>query len=156
MPDGEIRCYGGISRASEPDAPRRSVYHASRDCGLSWKLHYADPDALGCAVQGQSGRWLALKYDSDGHMFVRLCDDAAACDSHSFREIELPVSLNPCRLPMQLQSGRWLIAGQYDDHSAVLLSDDDGESWRVVNILKTGRIRIEASSPRTEVGEFGA
>ena len=143
MPDGEIRCYGGISRASEPDASRRPVYHASRDCGLSWKLHYADPDALGCAVQGQSGRWLALKYDSDGKLCVRLCDDTAACDSHSFREIELPVSLNPCRLPMQLSSGRWLIAGEYDGHSAVLLSDDDGESWRVVDILKTGRFELK-------------
>ena len=93
MPDGEIRCYGGISRASEPDASRRLVYHASRDCGLSWKLHYADLDALGCAVQGKSGRWLALAYGSDGKLCVRLCDDTAACDSHSFREIELPVSL---------------------------------------------------------------
>ncbi len=146
MPDGEIRCYGGISDACNPDAPRRPVYHASRDCGLSWKLHYADPDALGCAVRSRaSGRWLALAYDKSGeHMYVRLCDDVAACDSHNFRLVELPVCLNPCRLPMQLERGnRWLIAGQYDDHAAVLLSDDDGESWRLVDIKKSDKFELK-------------
>jgi len=145
-PDGEIRIYGRIDK-KEPNDAGTAVYIASRDAGMSWKMHYMPADhALGAAgynpetgryidahpnefrreqyrLTEQPGTWAVLNeegFDSTNHRFVRLTDKAV----HILKK---PYYFPACR--------RWIIAGQTANeglgtHIILFISDDDGETWR--------------------------
>lgn len=129
--DGELRSYGRRPQSASPDGPAEAVYLASRDCGLSWKLHRADPDAMGASVKSPfSERWLSPFRDGQ-RVWMRI-SDAGGCGCIDYRVVPVGTGCVPYRLPLALRSvRRWLLAADYCGHSAVFLSDDDGESWRM-------------------------
>lgn len=129
--DGELRSYGRRPQSASPDGPAEAVYLASRDCGLSWKLHRADPDAMGASVKSPySERWLSPFRDGQ-RVWMRI-SDTGGCGCIDYRVVPVGTGCVPYRLPLALRSvRRWLLAADYCGHSAVFLSDDDGESWRM-------------------------
>lgn len=137
-PDGEIRIYGEKDK-TEPDDWGTAIYLSSRDCGLSWKTHYADENTIGPASYNpKTGRFVAFssRYGGkkDGVAKILLCDEGL--DSRNVRAVTLPHPLLPwAKQPFFLASkNRWLFAGEYREKNNekfvhVFLSDDDGETW---------------------------
>lgn len=152
-PDGEIRIYGAINK-KEPEDVGTPVYISSKDCGLSWKTHIMEDGVLGCAgynhktgryisahpneyrpernkIIDKSGTWALISekgYDSKEYQLVKMSD----------RNVHI------LRPPMFLEScNRWFILGEYvlpdySDRVVVLFySDDDGESWREIELKKS-------------------
>lgn len=152
LPDGELRHYGftGDFRVGI-----RMVYLRSRDHGLSWSEHDAPAGSPGATVQSPwSGDWLtvltshgqqSLEEFQDAHRLLpgpgiwlfrsRTGPDGPYAAS---KVMDLPPRTLLPRQPLALrQRQRWVLPG----HGAgadgglrplVLLSDDDGASWRLV------------------------
>lgn len=136
--DGEIRCYGTLPTGLSPNDPKEPVYISSADCGLSWKMHKASPEEVGsCVKSPYSGRWLA-PFLKDGQLYVRISEKGAG--STEFKEVKVGENSLDYRLPLALKSiKRWIIAANYKGHSAVYISDDDGESWHISELSPTDR-----------------
>ncbi|MBO5050697.1 MAG: exo-alpha-sialidase [Clostridia bacterium] len=158
-PDGEIRIYGAIEQKSPEDVGTQ-VYIASRDCGLSWKMHLVPEGALGSAsLHAESGRYISVfpnefnrdwsaRFSMSGTWAV-LSDEGY--DSTNYRFVKLSdKAVHVLRLPFYLAScGRWLVLGEYrlpdmsDKLIVLFYSDDDGETW-------TERV-IEKSAPYVDI-----
>lgn len=150
MPDGELRVYGHELGREFPQRGRR-IFTASRDGGLSWKTHYAADDALGPAVRSPwTGRYVTID-SREGGTYAFLSekgpDDTAATirrvSAHGYQDMFQPLPLHSRRrwvVPMHRVEG-----GHYIP--TVMLSDDDGESWRIVELVSTPR--HEAVYPHT-------
>ena len=137
--DGEIRHYGW----RDVGGRRLRVYIASRDLGLNWELRFATPDEIGAFTQSPfSGEWIAL--------FSSEKADGALCAARSKTGPGDPAP-NIFTLPwkgLELRQllplthrRRWVAALSVVDihspdcyHAAVLLSDDDGRTWRRIDI----------------------
>lgn len=147
MPDGEIRSYGSIHKKHVYDAGERT-YLASRDCGLSWKLYFTEgKNALGASVRSPySGKYITIQStDHEGHKGTYVysstigpSDCAPAMSKISeevFHDIFQPVALSSRQ--------RWvctmhrIVDGHYNP--IVMLSDDDGDSWRTQVLPSTPR-----------------
>jgi len=138
--DGEIRCYG--SRALDPrddKSPREEIYLSSRDGGLSWKTYKADPKALGPAAKSPySNRRICVKFEEEGEGAYICVAENGGADTRDYKKIPLPVSLFADKQPIALRGKkRWIYAGDFRDgrhHTGVYLSDDDGDTWRFVQV----------------------
>lgn len=152
LPFGQIRHYGFLG--TEHDA--RRIYIASDDFGLSWQQYDTPAGCPGAVVQspwsadfltiqGTHERWgerrkSILSDHPKGLFFFRSRDGVDG--EYSVRQVADERFWIP-RQPMALRSrARWLLPCQFKDdqqrnHPAVLLSDDDGATWRDV-VLETG------------------
>lgn len=157
--DGELRCYGHRALDDEPEGKKQRVYIRSRDGGLSWKTVACSENALGAAVKSPwSDRWLA---------FFRKCEtqhvgiSTLGPDDENYTKVVSPVqNVGVFRQPFPIeQLKRWIIPIQFNDEaegcgdrSAVLISDDDGDSWRVVKIAQADKFEIKPphKGPRWE------
>ncbi len=135
MPDGEIRLYD--------DRKGKPIYLSSGDCGLSWKLHKGDPQAMPAALRNpKTGRYIGVGLASANSA---VDDNRVICytdgdpDGHDFTIVPVDALGHDCmKPPVFLQAAdRVIIPCNHDRHGAVLLSDDDGASWRLVDIEPT-------------------
>lgn len=142
LPDGTVRCYG----SSEEGRP---VYMESLDCGLTWSRHYMDTSIPaghpGQKVEGIAPAW--SPYSGDFYYLekdegsLRMWRSKSGIDgTYEMTDLGHPELTGMVR-PPQFLAGRQrvLVAamavrtanGRRRYHPAVLLSDDDGCSWRL-------------------------
>ncbi len=139
--DGEIRHYGW----RDVGGRRVRAYVASRDLGLNWESRFASPGEVGPFVQSPwSGDWIALVHpegDNAGNVFRAARSKTGPGDGAP--EIsDLPwTGLSLRQLLPLSRRGRWIAAISVVGikppacyHAAVLLSDDDGRTWRRIDI----------------------
>ena len=157
MPDGELRHYGTADK-TEVFREGKTVYLSSRDCGLSWKLKYAaSKRVMGSASRspwsgdyvavvsvrngenpGTFGKYSALGPDDENPAAVKISDEV-------YGDIFLPVALTGKK--------RWLCTCHLEKGDdmvpTVLISDDDGRSWRINQLKSTPK--HEAVWPHADV-----
>lgn len=147
MPDGEIRSYGLADKAkifSQEDG--RRVYLSSKNCGLDWRLCYAKSNhVMGACVQSPlSGKFLAIvSYSEDKKgTFARISMDGP--EDEFYREVKIcDIPMVDIFQPIFLKKwNRWACTAHIRKpggiyHPMVMLSDDDGESWRVASLAST-------------------
>ena len=141
--EGELRHYGWVAGV---DGAKRRVCSISRDSGMSWKTVAVAEDDPGALVKSPwSGEWLTVSaVPGKQPRLVRSIGGPSMGDA-SISELEVG-DFPYCRQPQPLKAERrWLCAGQchVPDPSmpsrrmtcpAVLLSADDGHTWRKVVI----------------------
>lgn len=135
--DGEIRHYGWKSIGGK----KRRIYIASRDNGENWTTHLASDGDVGAMIRSPfSGDWIYWRMDEDGRMlFLR---SAIGPGDTSPKKTEYPWSRLELRqlLPLKCRR-RWVAAfsnvacvnGECY-HATIALSDDDGDSWRRIDL----------------------
>lgn len=160
MPDGEIRHYG-VRHDAHGALP---VYLSSRDCGLNWREVEVEGDSAAAMVRSPwSGDYLTVlcrtgrhdesmaaasilkSIDGVGLFAVRSSQGPEGTYTHSLAGIHL--GFTP-RLPLPLRERkRWVqpiqcsVGGPMQP--GVLLSDDDGVTWREVLLPSPPPHRIE-------------
>lgn len=141
MPDGELRNYGKVDySATNPDG--RRAYLSSRDCGLSWKLHYSSPQAMGeCTYVPQAQKymrvWTDIK-DSTGTWI--LSSTSGPDDTHFTRTLVSHRLYNDCfPISQSRYTSRLYATGQVANPSdsrildpVFVFSDDYGQTWDTV------------------------
>lgn len=141
--DGEIRHYGWRML----DGVRRRVYIASDDCGISWRTALAEAGEAGWMEKSpESGDWIGFAKDAfrpgeESRGTVLLRSRTGPGDAGPERTV-LPWDRQIVRQLIHLASRRRWVAALSDArcmngecyHSAVALSDDDGRTWRRVQI----------------------
>lgn len=72
LPDGEIRSYGMLYRSSIWSKDGQSAYLSSKDCGLSWSLHYAYGKMNSCTYLEKGGIYMSAcsRCDDDSGMGI--------------------------------------------------------------------------------------
>jgi len=161
MPDGEIRHYG--FRRDGAKFPPQPVYLSSRDCGLSWREVAVHGTTAGSMVRSPwSGDFLTIlckrrrPHSETWQTALNVCHGSGL---FVFRSSEGPEgSLTNsqvnrgegfiARLPLALRSRhRWVQPIQHRAESplqpGVLLSDDDGRTWREVMLPSPPIHRVE-------------
>ena len=139
--DGEIRHYGW----REIGGRRIRAYVASRDLGLNWALRFATPGDVGHFVKSPwSGDWVALFSEGggDGGATLRVARSQTGPGDPAPDVTALPWRGLGLRQLLPLRHRRrWVAAISVTHvvppdcyHAAMLLSDDDGRSWRRVDI----------------------
>jgi len=134
--DGEIRFYGWKTVGGR----KRRVYASSRDEGLSWKTVLADERDHGAMVRSPwSGEWIGFSKGFPKLCLVRSKKGPGDVDAV---ETELPFEKAEVRQILPLRARRrWIatvsdircsIGGCYN--AAAILSDDDGRTWRWVQL----------------------
>ncbi len=150
MPCGEIRCYGAYKRKT-PFDEGEGIYISSTDCGLSWKTHLQPKGSLGAAVKSPySNRWIA-PYSGDSGNEMRISEIGP--DDTNYKTVPLNLQVGAHHLPIALRNKkRWIFAADYLRHSAVFISDDDGDSWQFVEIEESDHFEIKEphKGPRWE------
>ena len=136
--DGEIRHYGWQMVGGE----KRRVYIASRDNGLSWKTCLAKDGETGYMEKSpESGDWIG--FDSKKPKRVVLRSKIGPGDPNPERiDLPWPWSNFFVRHLIHLKTrNRWIAAisdcrceGKECYHAAVALSDDDGRTWKWVQV----------------------
>ncbi len=158
MPDGEIRTYGYVNQsviAGENvfyDPTAEKCYLSSRNCGLDWSFHYCGNSSMGSATRiPWSGRYVNVcakhGYPESG-TFVRISDIGP--DDPSPREFRLTEKLyGDAFQPVAFEKNHRLIAtAQYIDPETynytptAFISDDDGETWKIVHLKSTPRHEV--------------
>ncbi len=148
--DSELRCYGYRALDDEPDGPKERVYIRSVDGGLSWKTVVCPQGALGASVKSPwSNRWLAFWRKSEiQHIGI----SELGPDDQNYTRVTSPIQkVGVFRQPYAIpQIKRWLIPVQFNDEqegcgdrSAVLISDDDGDTWRVVKVAQSDSFAVK-------------
>ncbi len=148
---GEIRIYGAINKKSQQDVGT-PVYISSTDCGLSWKTKLIPGNAIGASgYNPHTGRYISVyphetrrdlnNFINESGTWIILNDEGVDSANNRFIKIS-ELSIHVLRKPMYFEScGRWIVLGEYrqEDNQKfvmVLISDDDGENWRVNKIEK--------------------
>ena len=148
--DGEIRHYGW---RAEKDG-RRRVYIASRN-GFDWTTHAAAADDVGpMAKSPYGGGWLYWRKKSDGKM--QLVRSKTGPGDTRPETADYPWSQLELRQLLAMKSRRrWVAAFSdvtcaNDDcyHATVALSDDDGLSWRRVDLKPVPNVERLAPGDR--------
>ncbi len=157
MPDGELRLYGICDKTDirVEDSGRR-IYMASRDGGLSWKRHECHPDAMGESVRVPwTGEYLTVgvvRDPADGkNKVTRLLSAIGPDDINPRRLVIGDGSLGgdiyqPYFLPdvrRILVTVTRYVPDTGRGNPVVLISDDNGESFRVVEIPAPMRFEQE-------------
>lgn len=152
MPDGEIRHYGFHRDGSKSPPVTQPVYISSRDCGLSWYEVPVQGVTAGAMVRSPwSGDFLTVlckppRANSEAwQTALNGCDGSGLFVFRSAQGAEGPLTHSllsrqvgfMARLPLPLrQRHRWIQPVQHPGKSptqpGVLLSDDDGVTWREV------------------------
>lgn len=151
LPDGELRHYGFHGIVGDD---HRCVHLVSHDNGFTWSEHVTPPGMPGASVHSPwSGDWLTVLC-STGHAHPQGFHDAhrqretgtwvyrssrgpdgpwqaTRITAECFGQPRQPIALR-CRR-------RWLSSGHIRTEDggtrpAVLLSDDDGQSWRMITL----------------------
>ncbi|MDR3196923.1 MAG: glycoside hydrolase, partial [Planctomycetaceae bacterium] len=147
MPDGEIRIYGSQGKRIHSDRKSERIYLASRDCGLSWKKFSASPNELGQSVRSPySGKYITVlttgefwNYPSkEGGTYVITSPNSPASTNLTWKKISnRPYQNFRTLIPLRNRQ-RWIAPAQigHPGQVVLLLSDDDGETWREV-LLKS-------------------
>ena len=152
MPDGEIRHYGFRLEGDQKAAASRPVYISSHDCGLSWREVAVEGMTAGAMVRSPwSGdfltilckpqrahreAWQTALQSCKGSGFFVFRSDAGPDGVLTQAKISPHMGFL-ARLPLPLrQRRRWVQPIQHRADSpnqpGVLLSDDDGVTWREV------------------------
>jgi hypothetical protein len=156
LPDGQLRHYGQRLE----NGSWRNVYMASDDCGLSWRERPVPEDAASASARSPwSGDWLHLCGAHKCYLGRPLASRMPERGTYVFRSsrgIDGPHSsarisdevYEILRPPMPLRSReRWVQPTQYASGGVtipvVLLSDDDGRTWRRSEIPSVPRHTIE-------------
>jgi hypothetical protein len=151
MPDGEIRHYGFRGSVRGTGDPLEPVYLSSRDCGLSWREVVLKGPSAGAMVRSpwSDGCLTVLSHTArkGGDEFQSALD---AYEKAGFYVLRAPAPEGPytvtpisshtgfmARQPLPLrQRQRWVQPfqrrGTSPLHPGVMLSDDDGATWREV------------------------
>lgn len=153
--DGEIRHYGFIGHLKAGKI--QNIYLSSRDFGFSWQMFPSAANSPGATVRSpwsgdyltvlcKHGRlteeeWQTIHASCPGPGIYVHRSSAGPDGPFMSRRVGdvLPRMLLP-RQPLALRSRkRWLLAGQgvvsgKTQQGLIYLSDDDGESWRLVVI----------------------
>lgn len=158
MPDGEIRHYGArIHTLPDGSHDYDFIVQKSFDYGMSWSEFPVETRTPGATVRSPwSGDYLTLRcQDGVDYFHINFSDDryhpilkeckekgiwffrsrnGADGDYAARRILDEPFHLQRQPLPLRSRK-RWLCTGEQrlDDgfiHPIVLLSDDDGETWR--------------------------
>ena len=135
--DGEIRHYGWKMVGKE----KRRVYIASRDNGENWVTRFAADGDVGAMVKSPyGGDWIYWRMLNDGRtQFLRSRigpgDEHPMVVDYPWRRLELRQLL-----PMRSRR-RWVAAfsnvaclSNECYHATVALSDDDGRTWRRIDL----------------------
>ena len=133
MDDGELRCYGNRPIADDP-IEREVYYIASRDGGLSWKAHRTTPDDGPSFKSPHSSRRIGFTAPGDemGHLHFKTGTLRITEVDGTVRSVETGLLGYP-KPPVALRCmPRLLIACTFGGRAHVLISDDDGDSWRDV------------------------
>ncbi len=164
MPDGEIRHYGSRYDAGKDGPTPHRIYLSSRDCGLSWReVTLKDATASAMVRSPWSGDFLTVRcktgrpvhggpnshalqsVEGTGVFAIRSTQGPEGpfthvrAGSHTGFMPRLPMPLRQRHRwvqPMQCQIGGTMRPG-------VLLSDDDGATWREVLLPSPPPHRIE-------------
>lgn len=142
--EGYIRFYGYYQRRHMYDAECPVCYQESRDCGLSWKRHFA-PDGALCASTycPMTDRYVRVDWDARG-VFALIGTDPD--DTHPRRVEITQEPLSGAMLPVWCEQNHRLVAymseGRPDvmpwaTFGALVISEDGGEHWHVVHIPHT-------------------
>jgi hypothetical protein len=130
--DGEIRHYGWQMVGGE----KRRVYIGSRDNGLSWKTFLASDGEAGYMEKSpESGEWVGIRFNTI------LRSKFGPGDPNPSRTV-MPWSRMFVRQLIHLKFRKRWVAAISDCsrdntecyHAAVALSDDDGRSWRWIDV----------------------
>ena len=136
--DGEIRHYGWRMVGGE----NRRVYIASRDNGMNWETHLADADDAGAMTRSPwSGDWISFRRKPGGTTMQLLRSKKGPGDTAP-SITDMPWEKQECRQMVAMKSRRRWVACMSDIrglkencyNAAVALSDDDGLTWRYVEI----------------------
>lgn len=176
MPDGEIRHYGSRYDTGKKGDAGRPVYISSRDCGLSWREIPIEAGTAGAMVRspwsgdfltvlaktgrpshGASASAVLRSINGTGLFAVRSSEGPEGPFTHVLAGVHTGFI---ARQPLPLRSRRrWVQPIQCNvdgpTQPGVLLSDDDGATWREVllpaplHTVSSGRMR--ASAGRTTV-----
>ena len=133
MPDGRIRFYGWQWLAGS----RRKAYIESENLGLDWKLRLAGSNDLQSAMLYDPSRRVSVGIDrvrrGKGPFYCLRMRDGEAFPARA----DLPYLLGNFTAIMRLRGrDRWVVPhttgvkGEHGLFGAVLLSDDDGLTWR--------------------------
>ncbi|MDD4870189.1 MAG: sialidase family protein [Kiritimatiellae bacterium] len=163
MPDGEIRHYGFQGGFVKGAGQVQPVYISSRDCGLSWREVLITGPTVGAMVRSPwSGDFLTVlcktgRSNSDEwHTANQSCEGTGFFVHRSTRGPDGPFSSSlinrhtgfMARQPLPLrQRKRWVLPMQQQvekrQHPGVMLSDDDGLTWREVILPSPPPHKIE-------------
>ena len=136
--DGEIRHYGW----QMVDGQKRRVYVASRDGGENWFTRLAANGDVGAMVKSPfSGDWLYWRMAGKGAKMQFLRSKSGPGDVHP-EVTEYPWTALELRQMLAMKSRpRWVVpfsdvACQNGEcyHASVALSDDDGRTWRRIDL----------------------
>ncbi|MDR2116923.1 MAG: glycoside hydrolase [Planctomycetaceae bacterium] len=154
LPDGEIRIYGYQGKKNHYDKTER-IYLASRDCGLSWKKFVASPNELGQSVRSPySGKYITVitsgqlwNYPSkkESGIYVITSPNGPASTDLTWKKISnRPYQHFRTLLPLRSRQ-RWIAPAQigHPGQVALLLSDDDGETWREVLLKSVAKHEVK-------------
>jgi hypothetical protein len=137
--NGEIRHYGW----RDVGGRRLRVYIASRDLGLNWEQRFATPDEIASFMQSPfSDKWIALFSSEKAGGALCAARSKTGPGDPAPDILTLPWKGLELRQLLPLtHRRRWVAALSVVDihspdcyHAAVLLSDDDGRTWRRVDI----------------------
>lgn len=162
MPDGEIRHYGFRGGFGKGADPLEAIYLSSRDCGLSWREVVIKGPTAGAMMRSPwSGDYLTVLCKTGRAHGDEVKSALEACEGKGFfvlraRTLEgpfTPSAISPhtgflARQPLPLrQRHRWLQPiqrrGESLNQPGVLLSDDDGFTWREVMLPSPPPHRVE-------------
>lgn len=164
MPDGEIRHYGFRYDGIKKGAEGRPVYISSRDCGLSWRevsVEGATAGAMVCSPWSGDFLTVLCKAGRPSHgeplsAVLRAADGTGLFAIRSSQGPEGPFTQVRAgvhtgfiaRQPLPLRSRqRWVQPIQCNvdgpTQPGVLLSDDDGATWREVLLPSPPPHRVE-------------
>ncbi len=165
LPDGELRHYGFRVVLENGKKTLLPVYISSRDYGLSWHEVTVAGETAGSMVRSPwSGDFLTVlcktghAHSEEWHTIHKSCEGRGFFVHRSARGPDGPftssaVSSNNmggfmARLPIPLrQRNRWIqpiqrrVENPY--HPGVLISDDDGKTWREIMLPSPPPHRIE-------------
>jgi hypothetical protein len=164
MPDGEIRHYGFRHKEGGKRHDYRPVYISSRDCGLNWhEVAVKEETAAAIVRSPYSGDYLTVlpktKRDSHSTASATVLKSIKGTGTFAIRSARGPngpykhfrasshTGFTP-RLPLPLRSReRWIQPVQFSvggpTHPGVLLSDDDGLTWREVLLPSPPAHKVE-------------
>lgn len=136
MADGELRAYGRVDATAEnPEGV--SAYYGSRDCGLSWKLHYDSGKMQSATYFPKAGRYVGLMPEIQDGVYICLSEIGPGDpDPRVVKVSELNAFC--CTVPSASAfCDRIWFTGQVSKgyHAGYLAcffySDDFGETWKV-------------------------
>ena len=159
MPDGEIRTYGYVDQSViagenvfyDPGAVR--CYLSSRNCGLDWSFRYCDSGVMGASARiPWSGRYVTVFSRPDHPVsgtFVHISEIGP--DDLSPREYKLcdrvygdafqPMAFEDCH--RIITTAQYIDPETYNYTPAVFISDDDGESFKIIHLKSTPRHEVK-------------